>query len=196
VLETASTLRALVEEEKAEYENARLRGVRVPFTAISNVRRRLAIAKSPFVIEHLKTLLESEQKLVCMAHHHEVIDLIANAFDSDAVTVDGRSSLRYRQAMIDRFQNDPSCRLLVGGVQVAGTGINLTAANVVVFAELDWTPGVLSQAEDRLHRIGQTRNVLIQHVVLDHSLDANLIQGLTKKQRIIAAISTEVCANG
>lgn len=196
VLDTPDTLKALVEEEKAEYQKAVLKGVRVLFTAMTKVRKRVAIAKAAYVIEHLRTLLESEQKVVCMAHHHDVIDLIADAFGSDAVVFDGRSNQRYRQAMADRFQNDPSCSLFIGGIQVAGTGINLTAASVIVFAELDWTPGTLSQAEDRIHRIGQANRVLVQHIVLDNSLDANLVRKLTKKQRIISTVTAGICVNG
>ena len=195
ILDTPRELRGTLEQEKAEYDKAMLRGGNIAFEMMSEVRKGVALAKAKYVVEHLEDLLESESKIVCMAHHHEVIDRIADAFPETSVVVDGRMSLRERQAAIDRFQSDSSCKLLMGGIKVAGTGITLTAASVIVFAELDWTPGVLSQAEDRLHRIGQTRRVLIQHIVLDNSLDAHLVRLLVKKQRIINQVASGVCSH-
>jgi SWI/SNF-related matrix-associated actin-dependent regulator 1 of chromatin subfamily A len=71
-----------------------------------------------------------------------------------------------------------------------GVGANLTRAQHVVFAELDWTPAILSQAEDRCHRIGQQGKLLIQHLVLAGSLDAKMIKVLVRKQETIRKILT------
>jgi hypothetical protein len=57
----------------------------------------------------------------------------------------------------------------------------------MVFAELDWTPGRVSQAEDRCHRIGQKDSVLVQHLVLEGSLDAYMAQMIVDKQRVADA---------
>jgi len=86
---------------------------------------------------------------------------------------------------VDRFQNEPECHIFVGGIQAAGVGITLTAAAVCIFAELDWVPANISQAEDRLHRIGQTGSVLVQHLVVDGSLDARMAKTLLAKQSVI-----------
>src|SRR2546428_13953097 len=72
-------------------------------------------------------------------------------------------------------------------IQVGGTGFTLTAADTVVFVELDWVPGILTQAEDRLHRIGQRRSVLVQHLVLDGSLDPNMVDTIIRNQKIVTA---------
>lgn len=63
--------------------------------------------------------------------------------------------------------------------------ITLTAASWVVFAELDWRPGQVSQCEDRAHRIGQLESVLVQHLVLEGSLDVTMAKRLVEKQEII-----------
>lgn len=92
---------------------------------------------------------------------------------------------RPRQAAVDAFQGDPNVRVFIGSITAAGVGITLTASSHVVFAELDWVPGNLTQAEDRCHRIGQRESVLVQHLVLDGSLDARMAKILVRKQEII-----------
>lgn len=102
-----------------------------------------------------------------------------------AVRVYGETPLEERQAAVDLFQNDPRCQIFVGSITAAGVGLTLTAASHVVFAELDWVPGNVSQAEDRCHRIGQRESVLVQHLVFDGSMDATIAKTLVRKQRVI-----------
>ncbi len=110
----------------------------------------------------------------------------ADLKSSDKIAIiTGGSNEAERQDAVDRFQNDPRCRIFIGNITAAGVGITLTASSYVVFAELDWVPGNMSQAEDRCHRIGQTETVLVQHIVLDQSLDARQAKVLIAKQQVI-----------
>src|SRR5262249_48418891 len=89
----------------------------------------------------------------------------------------------------DRFQNDPLCRVFVGNIVAAGVGITLAPASAhCLFAELSWVPAEITQAEDRLHRIGTRDNVLVQHLVLAGSLDAIFVRTLLAKQKILDRI--------
>lgn len=157
----------------------------IDFERVSAVRRQVALAKIDGVIEQAEALLEETEKLVIMAHHHEVIDRLTEAFGEKAVKLDGRMNQDARQESVDRFQNDPSVKVFVGSIKAAGVGITLTASSTVLFAELDWTPGNMSQAEDRCHRIGQKDMVNIYHVVLDGSVDARVAKILVQKQSVI-----------
>ncbi len=177
-------------EGEAEYRAAvdRLRiGVSAAFVEIARARHDTAIAKAPYVAEHCVDILDgSAQKIIVFAHHHDVIDLLEDRLKGyGTVVVTGSTALGNRQAAVDRFQNDPTCRVFIGNIQAAGVGLTLTAASVVVFGELDWVPGNITQAEDRAHRIGQTDPVLILHIVLDGSLDAKMAKTLVAKQEII-----------
>lgn len=156
----------------------------IGFEEISKARHALALAKVPAVLDHLDTLLEEIDKVVVFAHHQDVVDAIAGHFPGACVTLTSQTPMDDRQANVDRFQTDPSCRVFIGGIQAAGVGHTLTAASTVVFAELDWVPGNVSQAEDRCHRIGQSAPVLIQHLVVDGSLDANMAQTIVSKQNV------------
>ncbi len=177
-------------EDEAAYKAAvdELRAAQgVMFTEMSKVRHETAVAKIPYVIEHLKEAVEASGKVVLFAHHLDVIQAIAAEFGSAAVTLTGQTNVNDRQAAVDRFQNDPTCTLFVGNILAAGVGITLTASSHVVFAELDWRPAMITQAEDRTHRIGQKNSVLVQHLVFDGSLDAKMAKTIVDKQSIIDA---------
>ncbi|MEX1024837.1 MAG: DEAD/DEAH box helicase [Planctomycetota bacterium] len=172
--------------DASEAELAALRaGVNAAFGELAKLRQDSAIAKVPLVVEHLRSLLTETDKVVVFAHHRAVVRELADAFGDAAVTLAGDDSTAARQSAVDRFQTDATCRLFVGSITAAGLGITLTASAHVVFAELDWVPARMTQAEDRTHRIGQTNSVLIQHLVLEGSLDARMVGTLLKKQRVI-----------
>ena len=191
--ERLATLKVAVElakasedpEDYAEAVKALRKGWLVAFTEMAKVRHDTAVAKIPFVIDHLNSVLEAGNKVVVFAHHHDVLDALAEEFSKVAVKLDGRTNQKVRQENIERFQTDDKVRMFIGGIQAAGLGITLTAASHVVFAELDWVPGNVTQAEDRLHRIGQANSVLVQHLVLEGSIDANIAKTMVEKQAVI-----------
>jgi SWI/SNF-related matrix-associated actin-dependent regulator 1 of chromatin subfamily A len=190
--ETMIRLRAAVELSKAsedprDYADAVSRlseAARAAFTELSKLRHKTALAKLPMVVEHVREALDSDEKLVVMCWHIDVVEALAREFPGCAV-VTGETAVDARQGEVDRFQTDPACRLFIGTIRAAGVGITLTASSHVVFAELDWVPGNLSQSEDRCHRIGQRNNVLVQHLVLDGSLDARMAHVVVAKQDVL-----------
>lgn len=175
----------LLQEEMAYSEAvARLKEPGLAWGAIATLRKETALAKVPHVIAHVRDLLEETDKVILWAHHHEVVARLREAFDGQAVTFTGLTPMIEREEAVRRFQTDPSCRVFIGSITAAGTGITLTASSNAVFAELDWVPANITQAEDRCHRIGQAESVLIQHLVYDGSLDARMAKTLIEKQRI------------
>jgi SWI/SNF-related matrix-associated actin-dependent regulator 1 of chromatin subfamily A len=192
--ERIESLRASAELAKAESNEAYAAAVaalseaqQAAFGEISQLRHDTAVAKVPAILEHVTSALEADEssKVIVFAHHHDVIDaLVTGLGEYGAVHLDGRMGMTDRQANVDRFQTDPGCRVFVGGILAAGVGLTLTASSHVIFAELDWVPGNVTQAEDRAHRIGQTQSVLVQHLVLDGSLDARMAHILVEKQDV------------
>lgn len=184
-LETEATLaHAAGDKEAYKAAVAALNAaIKVAFTEMAAARKAVALAKIDKVVEHIQAMLESGiSKVVVWAHHHEILDRLAA--DLSALKADGRDSLEDRQAAVDTFQNDPTNAVIVCGIRSMGEGHTLTAASHEVFAELDWTPAKMAQCEDRCHRIGQTESVLIQHLVLDGSIDARVATALVNKQDI------------
>jgi SWI/SNF-related matrix-associated actin-dependent regulator 1 of chromatin subfamily A len=180
-------------EEYAAAINALQQGVAAPLAEISAMRKALAIEKAPYVIEHVQTVLEDNptHKVVVFAWHHEMVNALRAAFADKMVEITGRTT-GDRTDIVRRFQEDPSVQVFVGSITAAGTAITLTAASHVIFAELDWVPGNLSQAEDRCHRIGQHDNVLVQHLVFEGSLDATMVHMIIAKQAVIDAAVDDV----
>jgi len=78
--------------------------------------------------------------------------------------------------------------VLIGNVQAAGVGLNLTAASGVVFTELPWQPGLVSQAVDRAHRIGQTDCVNVYFLVARGTIEENRCRIIVRKQEVVTSV--------
>ena len=147
-------------------------------------RQVAGVAKAPHVVEYLNMLLTDyeEEKFVVFCHHREVHRILYRGLrQAGPVQVIGGQSDRARQAAIDEFQNDPECRAIICGLRAGNLGVNLTSAAYVIFAELDWSPAIHLQAEDRLHRIGQKRAVFSHYLVGRGTFDEFLADMLTSK---------------
>lgn len=153
---------------------------------LATARQKIALVKVPLVVTHVRDILDADEgPVVLFAHHHAVIDELAESFGGYRLaTYDGRTTLRQRQATLEAFQSG-HIDVLVAGIQAAGVGITLTRASVAVFAELDWVPANMAQAEDRLHRIGQTSAVLVQYLVYNGSVDDRVAEALARKQKTL-----------
>lgn len=178
LLNNESEYKAAASELKQAYS--------VAFAEMAKVRQEVALAKLPLCIAHIKDTLESIDKVLVFCRHKAVAaNLMTELAEFNPTVLMGDTSLANRQKAVDDFQNDPSCRVFVGSIQAAGVGITLTAASDVIFVEPDWTPSLLSQCEDRSWRYGQKNSVLVQHLVLESSLDSHMLKQVMAKQEII-----------
>jgi len=132
-------------------------------------------------------LEESNEKLVLFAIHKTTIQLLHKTFPA-SVVVDGSTSMHDRKLAVKAFQADPKIKIFIGNIQAAGTGITLTASSSVLFVELPWVPADLTQASDRVHRIGQTKGVMIYYIVAKNTIEEGLCAILQKKQKILSEI--------
>ena len=190
VIQTAeaaiATAKKLGDDETYKKDAKKLPGImEVDFMELAKLRKLIAIEKIPHAIEYIRLMLEEHKKVVVFAFHREVITTIHEAFKKsmNAGILIGDQSEDARQSTIDKFQDDPDCRLIVANLAIC-IGFHLTAASYGLAIELDWRATVMSQAEDRLHRIGQKEEVLIQHLVFENSLDARQITTILEKQSV------------
>jgi len=159
------------------------------FSELSRLRHETALAKVPAVTEHVAEAVESSGKIILFGHHkdalHQIGAGLTKASIKSVLLTGDMTRMEDRQRSVDQFQSDPQVQVFIGTIGAAGVGIGLTASSHVVFGELDWVPGNMSQAEDRSHRYGQRKSVLVQHIVFEGSLDALVAQTLVRKQAVI-----------
>lgn len=182
---------AKASEHDHEYKNAvaGLRdGMAAAFQEMALMRLRVAKVKVPFIIAHLGDVISPDHPVLCFAHHKEVVKSIVEGLaEHKPVFITGGTPIGRRHENVATFQSGGS-DLFVGNMQAAGVGLTLTRSSHVVFAEIDWVPATMSQAEDRAYRIGQRDSVLVQHLVLEGSLDATMAKRLIEKQKVIDSV--------
>jgi SNF2 family DNA or RNA helicase len=157
-------------------------------TTIEGLKQLSVRGKMKQCIEWIQNFLEVDGKLVVFAVHKFVIDELMEAFKDVAVKIDGSVTAADRQIAVDRFQEDDNVRLFVGNIQAAGVGITLTAASNVAFLEYPWSPGLLSQAIDRCHRIGQKDAVNVHYLLALDTIEEKIAKMLDEKRTVLDAV--------
>ena len=153
---------------------------------LAQIRHELAVAKIDESARYITDLLESIDKVVIFAHHYDVINGIKDKLQEfKPVVITGKHAMKNRQQAVDDFQTKKDVRVFIGQIQAAGTGLTLTAASTVVFAETSWVPGEINQAIDRCHRIGQKDNVTAKFLVVEKSLDETMLKTIFDKEKTI-----------
>lgn len=157
-------------------------------------RQIAGISKAGSVSKYVGSLLAdyTEDKFVVFCHHKSVREILCMDLGRFGVAViAGGQAAAERQGEIDRFQRDPECRVMVAGLRAGNVGISLSAASYVVFAELDWSPSVHRQAEDRLHRIGQKNPVVCHYLIGRGTFDEQIAQIVVRKTLDISGVMGE-----
>ena len=156
--------------------------------AIQSERQIAGVAKLPHVINFVKDIMEIEESVVVFCHHKVIHKLLHESLQEfSPVSIIGGQSDKLRQEEIDKFQRGES-KLMIAGIRAGNVGINLTRAKYVLFAELDWSPAIHRQAEDRLHRIGQKNTVFAYYLIGNGTLDDHVANILVDKSYEIDAI--------
>uniref|UniRef100_A0A0N5AS35 SWI/SNF-related matrix-associated actin-dependent regulator of chromatin subfamily A-like protein 1 n=1 Tax=Syphacia muris TaxID=451379 RepID=A0A0N5AS35_9BILA len=130
------------------------------------------------------------RKVLVFAHHQVVLDTLSMNITKKglrSIRIDGTTSSKLRDEQCQLFQNNEDVTVAVLSLTAAGVGITLTAATVVVFAELHWNPGTLKQAEDRAHRVGQKDSVFIQYLIAKGTADDILWPLIQKKLDVLGS---------
>ena len=162
-----------------------LEGSEIPFDCLAKIRHELGRLKVKAAIQFILEQAEGyNEKFVIFAHHRAVLKELALNLPG-SVLVTGETPPEDRLAAIERFSNDATVSYFVAAIHAMGVGVTLSAASRAVFVEQDWTPAILRQAEDRLHRIGQTQAVLIQYLVVPDSIDVNITRTVVAKMDVI-----------
>lgn len=156
-------------------------------------RRIVGIHKVPYINKVIHALdLQNEHRLVIFVHHRDVgakmAHLISENFPGiDIEILNGKTSLKERNRIVNRFQSDADENIwLIASLSAASEGLTLTKANKMIFAEIDYVPATLRQAEDRIHRISQEKPCFYYYFVAAQSLDSYVFRILEKKNEYMS----------
>ncbi len=145
-----------------------------------HVRQATGIAKAPYVCQFVRALLDSGEKVLLFAHHHAVMDAYKQELKHYRPGfITGRETISAKADAVERFMSGKTDVLCIS--LRAASGLNLQRATCVVFGELDWSPAVHSQAEDRAHRMGQEDSLLCYYLVAPQGSDAAMQEALGLK---------------
>ena len=144
--------------------------------------------KAQMLLDLLAELTENGQKAIVFTQFREMGELLVSWIGERIGTVPdfihGGVSVKKRQEMVDRFQNDPQDRVMVLSLKAAGTGLNLTAATAVIHYDLWWNPAVEDQATDRAYRIGQNKNVMVYRFICAGTFEERINEIISSKKEI------------
>ena len=148
------------------------------------------LAKIKGVIEYINDLLESDEKFLLFAHHQIVLNSIEDFLKRKKkkyIRIDGKTPQEMRFEYVKKYQEDINYKVALLSINAASTGLTLTSANIVVFAELIWTPALMIQAEDRAHRIGQNSGFVdIKYLYGPGTIDDYIFSKLQKKLLVVS----------
>jgi SWI/SNF-related matrix-associated actin-dependent regulator 1 of chromatin subfamily A len=190
--ETAAVKMALQAESLLQIDPENLQGADIAtLGAIATARRMMGVALAPQVADYIDMLIEGgEEKLVVFAYHHEVLDILAKAWEKHGVLrVDGNTSATQKIKRVELFQKEPYHKVFLGQIVAVGTGTD-GLQDVCwhgLIAEPDWVPAVNEQAFDRLHRGGQENVVQADVFCAPGSFSEKVLATALRKMQTIHA---------
>lgn len=158
---------------------------------ISALFRATAEAKASAVVRWVINALQEGRSFIFFAYHRVVLDAVEEAVSNaniEYMRIDGSTPAAKRQENVDAFQQDDTIKIAILSIGAAGTGLTLTRVSECVFGELFWTPGVVIQAEDRVHRLSQTSTCDIRYLLGTDTLDTYVHPVLCKKLSTLDAL--------
>lgn len=183
------------------YENVMKDMTLAVMPKITKLRQTLEALKTEFLIETAASL-GADDKLIIFCEYMQTVETLKQAMAASGigcVSLVGSDASGKRQKAIDAFQSDASVKVFIGTTSAAGVGITLTAASIVAFASLPWTPALMRQAEDRAYRLGQKGDVLVIVPLIPGTIDEKVWQLIGAKteleEEVVEAVRAELeCA--
>lgn len=172
----------------------------VMFQALNELRRIASVPESmtdgqivspklELLVDAVTETVENGHKVVIFFNYIAGIELVGERLDAcgiDFASMTG--STHDRKGVVDRFQHDPKCRVLLMTLKTGGVGLNLTAADTVFIFEPWWNRAAEEQAVNRLHRFGQTSNVLSYSMVTKGTIEEKIRLLQEQKAELFAGL--------
>ncbi|CDP07915.1 unnamed protein product [Coffea canephora] len=151
----------------------------------------MASAKCQALAELLPILQHEGHRVLIFSQWTSMLDILEWTLDVIGVTyrrLDGSTQVTERQTIVDTFNKDSSIFVCLLSTRAGGQGLNLTGADTVIIHDMDFNPQIDRQAEDRCHRIGQTKPVTVYRLVTKDTVDENVFEIANRKLTLDAAV--------
>merc|ERR1719412_3174305 len=135
----------------------------------------------------LMNLLDRGHKVLIFSQMTRMLDILGDYLahkNRPFSRLDGSMSFENRQINIDRFNETDEVNIFLLSTRAGGLGINLTAADTVIIYDSDWNPQQDLQAQDRCHRIGQTKPVMVYRLVTANTVDQKIVERAAAKRKL------------
>lgn len=155
-------------------------------TKISALRQVSAEGKIEHAKRWVKNAVDSGEKVVVFAHHKPIVKALVKEFNAPYIA--GGVSDINRLKVVDKFQEDPECKVIVVNLRAGGEGVTLTAASKALFVEYAWTYARMDQAISRLHRMGQENKVIGYIMAGVDTVDDYMIDVIDGKEEVTSTV--------
>ena len=139
-------------------------------------------------IDIVQGILDRDEKTLIFTQYKEMgdilVDVISQECNTEPLFFHGSLTVAQREEMIEKFQNDPDCKVMILSLKAGGTGLNLTCATNVIHYDLWWNPAVEDQATDRTYRIGQDKNVMVHRLITLGTFEEKIDEMLKSKKKL------------
>lgn len=143
-------------------------------------------------IEALVKILKASEadamvKTVVFSQWTTFLDLVQTQLSKHGLgftRLDGKMKPASRDAAIESLNTDDSCKIMLASLSVCSVGLNLVAANQVILADSWWAPAIEDQAVDRVHRLGQTRKCKVLRLVVEGTIEDEVLEIQAKKRQL------------
>ena len=161
-------------------------------SAASQKSSKLESGKMQMLLDLLKSIQEQGEKTLIFTQFAEMGHLLKSTIESELGLrthfYHGGCTQTQRSEMIQDFQENPDCKVLILSLKAGGTGLNLVAASQVIHYDLWWNPAIEAQATDRAFRIGQKRNVQVHRFITKGTFEEK-INALLETKKAIANLT-------
>lgn len=161
---------------------------------LGKLKQVCSLAKISRIVADIENATEQGQKVIVFSQYTETINELQRQLNSckpvvTSVRLTGADDQKSRQIAVDSFQREDGPKIFIANIKAGGIGLTLTAASIVIFVDMEWSPTIHAQAEDRAHRIGQNGTVNVYYYVADGTIEEDIIDILSAKQETIGVLT-------
>ncbi|XP_039535458.1 SWI/SNF-related matrix-associated actin-dependent regulator of chromatin subfamily A containing DEAD/H box 1A isoform X1 [Pimephales promelas] len=189
---------ALIQEDMEVMSDFELHNLCKQYCSISNfqLNKELILDSGKFALltKMLAELKEKGDRVVLFSQFTMILDIVEmllKNLDHQFVRLDGSTPMAERIGLIDKYNTSPEIFVFLLSTRAGGQGINLASANTVILHDIDCNPFNDKQAEDRCHRMGQTRTVQVIKLISKDSIEASMLRVGQEKLKLEQDMTTD-----